>query len=361
MATTGPSHASLFTSLYPLSLGYLDNFQRLNETAPTLAEILSQNGYDTAGVVSSTPLNTRSGLARGFQSFDDDFTDGGKDKLRAKDTTARAARWLRRPSEKPFFLWVHYFDPHQPYAPPIKYLARFAPPSFDRAEWRAAKYDAEIRFTDDEIGRLLEVLRSLGHLEDTLVVVAGDHGEGLEQHGFPTHGPLLYEEDVKVPLLLHWPGRLPRAQVAGVVEIRDVPRTVLEILEVSAPSSLEGRSLLPAIIGQERIRPDRTIFLQRRTYAAKDVQGIPVHGRMFGIRVGRWKYLEAVEEGRKELFDLERDPGELNNLVDEKQEQVAVFSTLLREMAGQFDTPSNSGSQWTAEDLERLEALGYVR
>jgi arylsulfatase A-like enzyme len=82
---------------------------------------------------------------------------------------------------------------------------------------------------------------------------------------------------------------------------------------------------------------------------------------MFGIRVGRWKYLEALEEGRKELFDLERDPGELNNLVDEKQEQAAAFSTLLREMAGQFDTPSTSGSQWTAEDVERLEALGYVR
>jgi arylsulfatase A-like enzyme len=359
MATTGPSHASLFTSRYPLSLGYLSNFQRLGESDPTLAEILSRHGFETAAVVSSTPVSARSGLGRGFQHFDDDFDP--EQSSRAQSTTARAERWLRRPSEKPYFLWVHYFDPHEPYSPPLTSLARVAPLSFRRLDWRIAKYDAELRFTDGEIGRLLESLRGLGHLEDTLVVVTGDHGEGLMQHGFMNHGPLLYEEDVKVPLILHWPGRLLPARLAGPVELRDVPRTVLEILEVPAPPSLEGRSLVPAIEGKEPLRPDRSVLLQRRTYEERDVHGIEVRGQKFGIRSGRWKYIEALEEGTRELFDLERDPGELNNLADAHPDRAAALSELLRELTTHSATPGTPGTAWTAEDFERLEALGYVR
>jgi arylsulfatase A-like enzyme len=361
MPTTGPSHASLFTSLHPLSLGYLNNFQSLGEAAPTLAEILSSNGYETAAVVSSTPVSRASGLDRGFQHFDDAFSDGGEHKRRAGDTTVRAERWLRLPGEKPFFLWVHYFDPHAPYAPPMTYIPRFAPLSLDRFAWRVAKYDAGLRFTDDALGRLLESLRSLAHLEDTLVVVTGDHGEGLMEHGFMTHGPLLYEEDVKVPLILHWPGRLSRMRLAGPVELRDVPRTVLELLGVPAPPSLEGRSFAAAVTGREPLRTDQTVLLQRRTYEGEDVHGIRVRGQKFGIRKGRWKYLEAPEEGTKELFDLERDPGERNNLADAQPERAAALSELLGGLTRPSGTPDASGSRWSTDDLERLEALGYVR
>jgi arylsulfatase A-like enzyme len=361
MATTGPSHASLFTSLYPRTLGYLNNFERLREGAPTLAEILAENGFETAAVVSSTPVSSSSGLARGFQYFDDRFDDGGKLKRRARDTTARAERWLRRQSEAPFFLWVHYFDPHAPYEPPLTYLARFAPLSFDRFQWTLAKYDGGLRFTDDALGGLLESLDDLGLMDDTLVVVTGDHGEGLMQHGFLTHGPMLYEEDVKVPLILHWPDRLPPMRLAGPVELRDVPRTVLEILEVPAPSALEGRSLLPAISGREPLRPDRTVFLQRRTYETENVHGIPVRGQKFGIRSGRWKYLEALEEGTSELFDLEQDPDELSNLAEVQPDRAAAMSELLQGLKAHSASPDAAEPQWTGEEVERLEALGYVR
>jgi arylsulfatase A-like enzyme len=233
--------------------------------------------------------------------------------------------------------------------------------SFDRFQWRLAKYDAELRFTDDQVGRLLDGLGRLGQLEETLIVVTGDHGEGLMEHGFMSHGPLLYEEDVKVPLVLHWPGRLPRVRLAGPVELRDVPRTVLEILEVPAPASLEGRSLLPAITAREPLRSDRTVFLQRRTYESEVVHGIPMRGQKYGVRSGKWKYLEAREEGTQELFDLERDPGELNNLADVHPDQAAALSALVRELATQSATPGANAPRWSAEDQERLKAIGYVR
>jgi arylsulfatase A-like enzyme len=361
MATTGPSHASLLTSLYPRDLGYLNNYQSLETTNPTLSEILSAQGFETAAVVSSTPLKRASGLARGFRSFDEDFADGGEEKRRARDTTARAERWLRNPSSEPFFLWVHYFDPHWPYRPPWTQLIRLAPVSLDRFAWGVAKYDADLRYTDDELGRLLGVVEELGLLENTLVAVTGDHGEGLMTHGFQTHGPLLFEEDVKVPLIFYWPSRLAPIRLPGPAELRDVPRTVLELLQIPAPPALQGRSLVPAMTGAESLPGDHAIFLQRRTYESDEDAGIRVSGEKFGIRSGRWKYLEALGEGTRELFDLERDPGERHNLADVYPEQARDLSDRLQRYVHRPTKSDASLEPWSAEDVEQLEALGYVR
>jgi arylsulfatase A-like enzyme len=361
MATTGPSHASLFTSLYPLSLGYLNNFESLGEANLTLAEILHDHGYETAAVVSSTPVSAQSGLAQGFDHFDDEFSQGGEGKLRARETTDRAKRWLGRSSERPFFLWVHYFDPHAPYDPPLLHLARFAPLSTDRLAWTIAKYDADLRFTDDAMGELIEGLRELGHFEETLIVVTGDHGEGLMDHGFMTHGPLLHEEAVKVPLILHWPGRVPPGRLPGPVELRDLPRTILDLLGLPSPDSLQGHSLLPVMTGGEPADPDRRVFLQRRTYEQEDVHGILVRGEKFGVREGSWKYLEAAEEGTRELYDLSQDPSERINVVEAHPERARSLSEALRDLAGQRLAPTSAPQPWSDDDLKRLEDLGYVR
>jgi arylsulfatase A-like enzyme len=198
MSTTGPSHATMFTSLYPIAHGVVKNGLKLSQEHDTVAKHLNTHGYQTAAVVGSFVLDSKFGYAQGFSSYDDDFElakstapkshwkgprlDKGFDR-RADDTTQRAIDWLKkqRRSTHSFLLFVHYFDPHDPYVPPEPFLSQFAPDKKHptRLENEIGWYNGEIAFTDHEIGKLLEVLKQMGAEEDTLVVITSDHGEGL--------------------------------------------------------------------------------------------------------------------------------------------------------------------------------------
>ena len=378
-ATTGPSHASIFTSLYPITHGVLKNGANLDAKSTTLAETLRRRGYATAAVVSSFVLNAKFGYDRGFDTYDDDFVAatatihqteleghevGGGFDQRADVTTRKALGVLRHLARgrPPFFLFVHYFDPHNPYVPPAEWAARF--PGADGADddlaATIARYDAEIAFADDEVGRLLDGVRDLGLDPDTLIVVASDHGEGLMQHGHMEHGVHIYEEAVRVPLLFRLPGRIAAGRVLSEpVELLDIFPTILELTGAQSTPGLRGRSLAAALVAGAALDPRRPIHLYRRHYEPGHDGNIPVAGDKLGIRLGSWKYIEGEEEGTRELFNLDDDPGERMNLFDSSPDVAKELATSLAAWRKAFDRNLPPGSL-SPEDRERLRALGYV-
>jgi len=382
MAATVPSHASMFTSLLPRSHGLVKNGQTLAPQHRRLAEVLSERGYVTAAFVSSFAVNRRFGLASGFATYDDDFT-GAHTSLkmsewaghpapevfdrRASETRVRVVDWLRQNgyleparAAAPFFLWVHLFDPHDPYDPPPGDRAKISSePLTDALQRAIADYDAEIHFADREMGAILDALAAAGRLDQVLTIVVGDHGEGLMQHGHMYHGLTLYEEQVRVPLVFHWPRGLPKPLVIEApVEIVDLAPTVLELAGLPPVPGFRGTSLARAMRGQAVVADDRPVFLQRRHYDSQVLQGIRVIGEQLGVRRGRWKYIEAPEEGTHELFDLAADPGERQNLFGSRPEQSGEFAALLHTWTDA--NPSAPVAPVSPQDAERLHALGYV-
>jgi arylsulfatase A-like enzyme len=385
MATTSPAHATLFSGMLPLWHGLTKNGQVLEPGQRLLAGALRGAGYRTSAVVSSFVLDRRFGLAAGFDDYDDRFSgsnpsmkagawEGHKVETpfdrRGDETRARAAAWLRAqgylqrerpPGQAPFFLWVHFFDPHSPYDPPPAHRDRFPPRSGEKLDREIAAYDAEIHFADEALGGLLDELAAAGTLERTLTVVTADHGEGLMQHGHMEHGLQIYEEAVRVPLVVHWPARLGRPRVVeGPVLLADLAPTLAEVAGLSWPEHPgQGRSLAAILHG--RAAPDvrREVLLQRRRYDGPLATGEQPRGAKFALRAGRWKYIEAQEEGTFELYDVVDDPGERRNLLPSWPAQAAGLP--IRLAARVRAAPTRAAGPVTDEDAARLRSLGYVQ
>jgi choline-sulfatase len=384
IATTTPSHATMLTGRLPREHGLIRNGQALPTGQPTLTDILRLAGYRTAAFVSSFALDHRFGLARGFETYDDDFgpaapprsepweghrLDGAFDRT-ADRTCRRALGWLGVqgylgppvPGRPPFFLWVHFFDPHDPYSPPPAHERLFPPPGPQPSELdrQIARYDGEIHFADSELGRLLDELDRVGLLAQTMTIVAGDHGEGLMQHGHMGHGLMIYEEAVRVPLLVLWPRavRGPR-RVAGPVQLLDLTPTVLDLLGKPLRTDGHGRSLAGILRGQESPDPQRDVFLQRRQYLTETVGSVHVKGEKIAVREGRWKYIEAPEEGTYELYDLDADPHELRNLYQPSVSQASLLAGKLQAWRQSVRPPPLLSV--SDEDARRLRSLGYVQ
>ncbi len=275
---TAPSHATLFTGQQVQRHGVLRNGESLPEAATTLAEAFGAHGYATAGFVSSFVLDPRFGWGQGFAHFDATLPENsstmGKQKpypgafwteqrfagfdRRATLTTEAAIEWMEKAPE-PFFLFVHYFDPHAPYAPPKTFGERSAALRFP-LEGRAVAglapaqlerlvqlYHGEVLYVDDALAALLDAVARRSH-DEALVVLTADHGEGLGQHGWLEHATQLYDEQIRVPLLVRWPGRVPAGRrIATPVELADVAPTLLELAGVASPAPCDGRSLAAAI------------------------------------------------------------------------------------------------------------------
>ena len=396
MATTLPSHTSMFTGLLPRTHGALKNGLPVNPKLTLLAETLGGTGYRTAAFLSSFAVSSRFGLQRGFSEYDDRFQDGqckwdvarweGQkiegDFCRRGDLTREAAvKWLEsagylpdasgtavaKKPEQPFFVWIHFFDPHNPYDPPADQAKLFPPLSANPTELErdVANYDGEIHFADQEMGKLFDALASAGILDDTLVIVAGDHGEGLMDHGWMLHGLQIYEEAVRVPFVFRWPAKLPQGTtIAEPVELIDITPTVLDLAGVPAPQvtpPVEGISLAAALTGKAKLDPQRPILLQRRFYAADNEKGIPVKGSKHALRVGDWKYIEAKEENSFELYDLKSDPREKTNLADAKPAERATMAERLAKTLAGTAAAAPATRKVSEEDQRKLEALGYVQ
>jgi len=353
---TLPAHASIMTGLYPPAHGVRDNGNyALAPAAVTLAERLSEAGYRTAAFVSAAVLARRYGLAQGFETYDDDLWSENPPELfmirerPAARTTDRALAWLddwthTTPPRAPFFLWLHYFEPHQPHALSAMDLAVLAP----------TPYDAEIATVDRSVGRIVEWLRRAGMLDTTLVVVTADHGEGLGEHGEPTHGVFIYDATTRVPLVWRLPGVFPAGTVYdGPVRHIDLVPTVLAALALPSRGALQGTNLLEPLRG--RTPPPA---LAQYTEARLGEEGFGL-APLAGIREGGRKLIRAP---RPELYDLGTDPREARNLyADEpglvRSLEASLDAALADSTARAIPTAANPMDR---ETEEMLRALGYL-
>lgn len=354
---TLPSHATLFSGRLPMSTGVRDNLSAVAASLPLMADVLGTAGFATAAFVSSVVLGSRTGLNRGFDVYDDSFGEDASPSLllntlqaRGDTTLAKAIGWLERvrhtQPEKPLFLWLHLYDPHDPYTPPEPYASRFAD----------APYDGELAWSDELVGRLDDVLARLHMREDTLFVVTSDHGEGLGEHGELQHGFFAYESTLRVPLLVRARNVAAGTRLAPTVGLIDVFPTVLDLLEVPKPASVafDGRSLGGALRGAQTLdEPDGTYaesLTPRLHFGWNDLRV---------LRDGRWKYIEAP---RPELYDLSADPGEQVNLAATNSKITsAMRDGLARIIETEGPQPVESRS-WSlpGNASRRLTTLGYV-
>jgi arylsulfatase A-like enzyme/Flp pilus assembly protein TadD len=350
---TRPSHVSLLTGLYPAEHGIRDNVSPpLRPGVPLLAEILQQRGFRTGAFVSSIVLSKQSGLGRGFDTYSDRFEIGDDDarflntiQKRGDTTVAEAAAWLRQPGSERRFAWVHLYDPHDPYEPPEPYATRYA----------GRLYDGEVAWSDDLVGQLDAVLAETGRRDDTLLVVTADHGEGLDEHGEAVHGFFVYETTLHVPLIVRGPRVAPGTRVDSVTRSIDVMPTVLDLLGLAdATPAVSGRSLASALSGQALA--DEPTFAESLTplihYGWSDLRA---------LRDGKWKYILAP---RPELYDLDRDPGELKNLADEEPKRARAYRSGIEQQLKVEQAARRGAEPATAtlppDMLEKLGALGYV-
>jgi choline-sulfatase len=380
-AETGPSHATMFTSLYPITHRVIKNGINLTSSNHTIAEYLDKFGYQTAAVVGSFVLDSKFGFAQGFSFYEDNFTmerssqkltewatrkvENGFDQP-ASDTSKKAIEWLQKnqASQRPFFLFVHYYDPHDPYVAPQPFASRYAPQKKNplQLDTRIGQYDAEIAYTDYEIGNIVKTLEWMGHIDDTMIVITSDHGEGLGQHGHLGHTINLYEELVRVPLLFYWPKHIPRDRIINApVELVDLMPTIFDLIGITDDEfPFQGQNLSPAILNNITLNKNRPIFLHRRHYNNKVVSKTWLNGEKFGIRVGKYKYIVGKDENTTELFDLSLDPNELSNLHDLFPERSAELETRLQKWKKENTRKSTEQNTISDEDRKRLETLGYV-
>ena len=341
---TLPSHTSMLTGRIPLAHGVHDNGQIVPAANQTLAEILAGDGYATAAFVSSAVLGRQFGLDQGFAAYVDTMGMGGvMQEERAADQTARRAiDWLaRRDPSKPFFLFVHFYDAHTPYEPPEPYASQAPHP-----------YAGEIAFVDANIGRLLGALEDEGIYDSSVVIVAGDHGEMLGEHGEGDHGYFIYESAIKVPLIIKHPGQRAGRRVQPLVGLVDVLPSVCSIVGATPPADLAGRDISDAA-GSSATSPSRALYIQ-----SAYPQIIFDTNPLLGLVEGRWKFIYTT---RSELYDLQADPGEQTNLIEVEPQQVkAMRAKLEAVVAGVATRLLASPAANDARTQQMLESLGYA-
>ncbi len=353
---TLPSHSTIMTGMYPTFHGVRVNGNTaLGDDQTTLAEVLSARGYATGAFIAAFVLDGRWGLKQGFDHYDDTFDlkkykhlDLGEVQRPGNEVVDAALTWLDGEKTKPFFAWVHLYDPHVPYAPPEPYASTYG----RRGPY--GLYDGEIAFMDEQIGRLTDWLARNGLDKSTVVVFVGDHGEALGNHGEGTHGYFIYDCTMHVPLLVATPfDSLRGKRVAAQVRTADVFPTILDLAGAAPPAKVQGRSLVGLMFDPGR-KDDVPAYGEAM---ASNVQ--------FGwsalhvLRTPRYKYIDAP---RAELYDLVRDAGEQDNILaqspDVARRMKAELDLIMAETSR--DAPAPQAADLDKETMERLSALGYV-
>ncbi|MBN1586569.1 MAG: sulfatase-like hydrolase/transferase [Candidatus Omnitrophica bacterium] len=390
---TVPSHASLLTGLYPHTNGSVSNFHPLPSPQRTLAEILKDQGYATAAVLSGYTLKDRlANLSQGFDLYNDrfGFLDGFKllrasmrldwqgysySERLAPQTTELARAWLEdhgRDGGGPFFLWVHYFDAHTPYHPPGTKQIRQETGLTDRVQLELAGqpleavgesrarimkqfYLGELALMDAELGRLLQALDENASAKNTVIAVVADHGEGFAHDYYFDHGDRVYEEQVHVPLVFcyapHFAGGEVRSAGAGLV---DVAPTILDLLGLQSEAGrMQGRSLLRSGAGP---LADRAIFGD-----CPERAGFHTLGPLEYVKLGPWKLIQNRMGGAVRLFNLDEDPEELVDQASQHPEMVEELSKQLRLWRlHALPAESLATGSLSSQDQEHLRSLGYL-
>lgn len=355
---TNTSHTSILTGLYPSSHGVTDFGIPLRPGTPTLAQQLKQNGYATAAFIGAVILDSKTlapGLDRGFD-FYDNFPGNlpktssryGRVERRGMEVVRHAEKWLWQhpPGAKPRFAWVHLYDPHDPYDPPAPFAQKY----------EGRLYDGEIAYADTALSELLRFLRQQGAYDSSLILVVGDHGEGLGEHGEDTHGIFLYDSTTHVPLIIKLPIRSGRQASANARVISDQVRTidlmptVLTVLRLPVPA-LDGASLEPLWDSSAR-QPER-VAIGEADYPLR-FGWSPLKS----VRASGEKYIEAP---RPEFYDLKNDSRELKNAYEPWNEQVQKLRQILADFRERVkQNPVNANANVTTHTIDELKALGYL-
>ncbi len=336
---TGPAHATILTGQLPPSHGVRLNGHALAPGASTMAQRLKQAGYQTAAVVAAFVLDRRFGLSVGFDQYDDAISrdPGAVDRLQAdrpaSQVVDRAIAALDRLSaDQPWLLWVHLYDPHAPYDPPAG----------ARARAQGDGYNGEIAYVDQQVARVLAATGARSDAARVVTLIMGDHGESLGDHGEATHGMLLTDAALRIPLIIHVPGR-PAAMRADPASLLDVLPTVLALCD-QALGTLQGRVLTGAPAPEAE------------TYAEATYPLVAGWAPMQSLVQDRWKLVRAE---RPRLFDLAADPGETTDLAASKSSVVRAMSGRL-DTIGSVDAAGAAGAPVSSDTVERLRGLGYV-
>jgi arylsulfatase A-like enzyme/predicted Zn-dependent protease len=355
-AFTLPSHSSIMTGLYPPFHGVrLNGGVALADVHVTLAERLAASGYRCGAVVGAFVLDQRWGLSQGFEHYEDDIDRAADQPLdlagvqrpadRIVDT---ALEWLEREDGRPFLAWLHFYDPHIPYEPPEPYATRFS----DRGP--GGLYDGEIAFTDDQVGRVFDWLDKRGLGENTIVVVVGDHGEGLGDHDERQHGYFIYDATVHVPLMFKIPGsELEGIRVPAQVRTIDILPTVLGLVGIKAPVPIHGQSLVPLMLDPKSPGPE---------YAYSESMAVYLHygwSALYSVRTSDDKFIDAP---RAELYDITADPGENQNLFARDRRRADELRSVLAHLREEIErgAPQTQDADLDEETRDMLAALGYV-
>lgn len=379
-AATPISHASILTGLNPYQHGvrviYAGGGYELPDYVPTLGSLLQERGWNTGAFLSAFTVSEFYGFDRGFDTFDsgtkavsarsmsktpDGFWDWSwrTSQRRADETTREACRWIGRKSE-PFLAWVHYWDPHDTaILPPGDFCQRHVSPDLKGEDRVRALYRAEVAYLDTQIGELFACLRESGRFENTIVVVVADHGEGLGDHGWWFHR-ILYQEQIRVPLILRIPGWPREKVIDDLVRTTDILPTLLEHLGLAVPEDLAGRSLRGLVHGEaEEPRIAYADQINLFDLNARMVEARPEDGLLYCAMDRSWKLIcRPNVPGRDELYNLEEDPREQNNLIEIEANEAARLMGELERFDGFVTRPF--GDALDPEVLGRLRSLGYV-
>lgn len=339
---TLPAHTSILTGLYPFRTGVRDNgVSSVPNSTETLAEMLQSNHYHTFGFVSASVLDRFFGLNQGFDLYEDNISLNAKGTGNEGQRTASEVNrsLFQNKIAAPYFLWVHYYDAHFPYQPPAPYSEKFA----------SSPYDGEIAYVDSQIQALLDHLKSQKLLENTIVIITADHGEGLGDHQERTHGVFLYDSTLHVPLIVWYLGKIqPGRKIGGMVSLVDITPTILEYAGLKVPEGLDGISLKTAIDKGASDRAD----VYAETLLTRNVYG---WSPIFSIRNPEWAFVVAPQ---KELYNLSSDSGQVKNVIADQKSVAEDLEKKLHQLPYE-NAPANRVD--IPEDLKaRLESLGYI-
>jgi arylsulfatase A-like enzyme/Tfp pilus assembly protein PilF len=341
---TLPAHASILSGQLPFETGVRDNVGFTVKTGERLLpQMLRDRGFTTGGVVSAYVLRKETGIGQGFDFFDGEMPAGAPDmsigqvQRDGAESEAIAEHWLETIGTSRAFLFLHLYEPHKPYVPPARF-AEYEP------------YDGEIAYADEIVGRLVKYLKTHQLYDRSTVILLADHGEGLGDHGEQEHGLFVYDEAIRVPLIIKQESNAGAGRrVADLVQHIDLVPTILDLVRAPGSSALRGRSLKPVLDGTGRLQPP-TVYSEA-LYSRYHFGW----SELTALTDDRYRYIKAP---REELYDLQRDAGERTNVAEERpQARQALRSALDRVAAGAKIQPP---SDIPADARERLQALGYV-
>jgi len=354
---TTPSHAAILTGTYPQFSHLEDLGAPLRQEIPYLPDLLKKKGYQTAAFVGAyilDPGSTAPGFQRGFDFYDAGFHQRkpGEDRYksverRAEEVANRALGWISRHPKGPFFVWMHFYDAHDPYDPPEPFKTKYA----------SALYDGEIAYTDSVVGSFVEVLRRHGLYENTLIAIVADHGEAFGEHGEERHGMFLYDETIHVPLLMKLPAAKSAAKrIETRVALADIAPTLLEVAGVAAPKEMQARSLVPlmneAATGNGSKRDEPAIYSETN-YAHRAFGW----GEQRSWRTGKYLY---VQTPKRELYDQSLDPEALANLAGTSKAVADTLDTQLTDFQKRTSSVAPEQTKLDPAQAESLRALGYL-